>query len=213
MKIALISDVHAQWYNLIIPECDLLISAGDYSYRGELPVVKAFHKWLSMQPAKHVISLQGNHELWVEKNWGRARDTVRYIDSRIHFVWEKTITIEGKKIHCSSVTPEFNNWAYNRKHGDEIRTHWDRIPFDTEILVTHGPPYGILDMTSDFRNVGCKDLEIKVQELHQLKLHVFGHIHDSSGEHCKFNKLFINASICDENYRATNPVRIVDLSN
>jgi len=60
MKIVMISDVHEQWHDLTIPECDLLISAGDYSYRGLKPVVIAFHEWLSKQPAKHIISVSKN---------------------------------------------------------------------------------------------------------------------------------------------------------
>ena len=67
MKIILISDVHGKWNKLEIPECDILISAGDYSFTGEQHMVRDFHKWMSKQPAKHKISVQGNHEKWVER--------------------------------------------------------------------------------------------------------------------------------------------------
>ncbi len=69
MKIVAISDVHCKWNKVVIPECDILISAGDYSFQGEPHVVVDFHKWLNKQPAKHKISVQGNHEKQVEKNF------------------------------------------------------------------------------------------------------------------------------------------------
>ena len=76
MKIVAISDVHNLWHKLTIPECDVLISAGDYSSRSQPEVVEAFHKWMDKQPADVLVSVQGNHELWVEKNFDEARDIV-----------------------------------------------------------------------------------------------------------------------------------------
>lgn len=211
MKIVLISDVHGKWNKLTIPECDLLISAGDYSFRGEKHMVVDFHKWLSKQPARQVISVQGNHELWVEKNWEEAKQLTYKIAPRIHFVQEEALEIEGIKLFCSAITPFFCNWAWNKQPGQEIKQHWDKIPEDTEILVTHGPRQGILDLTPHGEKVGCKELGERIDQLKNLKLHVFGHIHGSSGE-LNFNGVtYINASICDERYLPLNPVREFEL--
>lgn len=213
MKIAAISDVHQQWLGLEIEPCDILISAGDYSYKGDPDVVFSFHSWLSRQPAKHIISVQGNHEVWVEKNFRDALDKVKAIDPKIHFLAVGAIEIEGIKIWCSAVQPEFYNWAWNMPRGKEIAEHWSLIPHDTQILVTHGPPYDILDRSILKRArltdepLGCKDLRSRIDSLDNLKLHIFGHIHGSSGEIDLNNVHFINAAICDEDYRPTNPVR------
>lgn len=74
MRICAISDTHGKWNKLKIPECDILISAGDYSFRGESHMVKNFHKWLNKQDAGQIISVQGNHELWVQSNFQEAKD-------------------------------------------------------------------------------------------------------------------------------------------
>lgn len=216
MKLVLISDTHGKWNKITVPECDVLISAGDYSFRGEQHMVKDFHKWMSKQPARYFISVQGNHELWVEQNFSLAQKMVETIDPRIYFIDEGSITIEGVNIHCSAITPEFCNWAWNRKRGAQIKRHWDAIPDDTNVLVTHGPPAGILDVVYNramvpIERVGCHDLMNRINELKQLKLHVFGHIHGSSGE-MSFNGVkYINSSICDEMYLPTNPVREFEL--
>jgi len=209
MKIAMISDVHTQWHNLKIPECDLLISSGDYSYKGERKIVKEFHEWLDKQPAKHIISCQGNHELWVERNWQEARDLAAAACPRAYFIDEGLLHIEGRKIWCAAITPWFFDWAYNVDRGPAIKKHWDCIPDDTEILVTHGPPYGILDqiVLGRTEHLGCVDLEARVNNLKKLKLHVFGHIHGGSGEKDFYGKRFVNASICNEKYKPVNPVR------
>lgn len=216
MKIVAISDVHGKWNTLTIPECDLLISAGDYSFRGERHMVVDFHKWLSKQPARHVISVQGNHELWVESNWSEAKQLVLENAPRIHFIYEGPLEIEGVKIWCCSITPFFCNWAWNRQRGEEIKKHWDRIPDDTQVLVTHGPPKGILDLVGPEgfnynERVGCNDLFNKIQTLKQLRLHIFGHIHGASGEQNFNGVTYLNASICDERYMSTNPIRIFEL--
>jgi len=214
MKIAIISDVHCKWDKLVIPECDILISCGDYSFYGEQHIVREFHSWLDVQPAKHIISVQGNHEVWVEKNFNDAKLEAKAVCPRVHFVDEGMIKIGELKIWCSSWTPFFRNWAYNALRGDEIKRHWDVIPDDVNILVTHGPPSGILDITYWMgvpkERVGCVDLLNKILTLKQLKLHCFGHIHNESGETEINGVKFINAAICDKMYTPINPVRIFE---
>ncbi len=217
MKLVAISDVHERWDKLVIPECDILISAGDYSYKGAPEVVEGFHSWLSQQPAKHVISVQGNHELWVEKNFEEAKAIAEKACPGVHFIDEGLINIEGIKIWGSAITPWFHNWAWNKERGDDIKKHWDIIPDDINILVTHGPPYGILDLVYQVdgvtprERVGCFQLEERIRELKDLKLHIFGHIHCNSGERFKDGVHFINACICDEMYYPSNPIRIVEI--
>lgn len=203
MKIVAISDVHERWHNLHIPECDVLISAGDYSFRGDLSVVREFHKWLHLQPSKHVISVQGNHELWVERNYGLSKLVAEESCPGVHFLEEGDVEIDGIKFYGSAITPRFFNWAYNRDRGLDIKKHWDKIPDNTDILITHGPPKGIMDLTPDYENVGCDDLLKRVSEINP-KYHIFGHLHGCYGILKRYNTTFINASICDEDYKASN---------
>lgn len=212
MKIVAISDVHGKWNKITIPECDLLISAGDYSFTGESHMVRDFHKWLDKQPAKHIISVQGNHEKSVEKNFQLYKEMALEACPRVHFIDEGLVEIEGLRIWCSAITPYFHNWAWNRYPGEDIQKHWDKIPNDIDGLVTHGPPYLILDGVPffnmvkgemDIRHCGCPQLLDVVMEI-KPKFHLFGHIHSGAGSVSNNSTMYINASICDEEYKPTN---------
>lgn len=214
MKIVAISDTHCRWQKLVIPECDILISAGDYSFRGEPHVVRNFHEWLDEQNAAHIISVQGNHETWVEKNFGAARDIAREACCAVHFMEEGPLEIEGIKIWCAAITPWFMDWAWNVHRGPDIKRHWDLIPEDTNILITHGPPHGILDVVphidgSPKERVGCHDLKDRIAIV-KPDIHIFGHIHHSHGEHHEGSTSYYNVSICDELYSPTNPVTVIE---
>ena len=208
-----ISDVHCKWNKIVIPKVDVLISTGDYSFLGEPHVVRDYHKWLNKQPAKHIISLQGNHEKGVEKNFELSKQIALEACPRVHFIEEGLVEIEGVRIWCSAIQPYFCNWAYNRYPGTEIQKHWDLIPTEKiDIIATHGPCYGILDWIPYFNNIkgemdvrhaGCPQLLKKVLEV-KPKYHLCGHIHEGRGEFKQDGIHFINSAICDENYKAVN---------
>ena len=100
--------------------------------------------------------------------------------------------------------------------GDEIRRKWDLIPEDTDVLITHGPPHGILDlvpsdMSGNYEHAGCEELLLAVKRV-KPKLHVFGHIHEGYGVARRARTTFVNACICDAAYRPINePVIISDV--
>lgn len=215
MRIVAISDVHNSWGALTIPECDLLISAGDYSMHGHPATVRSYHEWLNEQPAKYIISGQGNHEEWVEKNFLEAKELAREACPRVFFVEEEKIVIEDINIWYSAITPWFHDWAYNRRAGPEIEEHWKKIPEDTNILVTHGPPYGILDIVYypdgvvPKERVGCWTLGAYVKRI-KPDLHIFGHIHGSHGEKHEEGTSYYNVAVCDEMYAPTNGITCIN---
>lgn len=209
-----ISDVHGKWKKLKIPSCDLLISAGDYSFQGEPHMVRDFHAWLNEQDAGHIISVQGNHETWVEKNWDQAKAIALEACPAVHFIDEGLIEIEGKKIWCSAVTPWFYDWAWNVQRGPDIKRHWDKIPNDVNMIVTHGPAYGILDVVpaadgSPRGRVGCQDLLDAIRRI-KPDIHICGHIHHSYGQEHIDGTSFYNVSICDEMYYPSNAVTEIE---
>ena len=215
MRIVAISDVHNRYHNLLIPKCDVLISAGDYSFHGEPHVVKAYHEWLHQQPADHIISGQGNHEVWVEKNFDEAKAIALAACPRVDFLEEGRVVIDGVNFWYASVTPWFCNWAYNRWRGPEIAAHWRKIPEDTNVLIAHGPPYGILDIVPYVngvpkKRVGCHDLLARIKELPNLDINIFGHIHHSHGEHHEDGVSYYNVAVCDEQYVPSNGITVID---
>jgi Icc-related predicted phosphoesterase len=219
LKICVISDVHAKWSKLVIPKVDVLISAGDYSFTGETHLIKDFHEWLDEQDAHHTISVQGNHEKWVEKNFQLAKEIAEKACPGVHFMDEGLVEIEGVKIWCSAISKFFCNWAWNRYPGEELQKHWDRIPKDADIVVTHGPCYGILDGVMKFNGQKCEyelehcgdqQLLDKILEV-KPKYHIAGHIHEGRGIYTQDGITFINASICDDNYKAVNEPIIITI--
>lgn len=93
----------------------------------------------------------------------------------IIYLKNSAVTIEGIKIWGSPVTPYFLGMAFNKRRGEAIRKIWQQIPSDTDILITHGPPFGVRD-----KKVGCEELLTQVGKL-QPKIHVFGHVHGEYG--------------------------------
>ena len=97
--------------------------------------------------------------------------------------------------------------------GAELAEKWKLIPHDTDILITHGPPHGILDEVPRkywIENTGCEELRKKVEEI-RPKAHIFGHIHCGYGQTEKFGVKFINASNCDESYEPTQTPIVFEL--
>jgi len=101
--------------------------------------------------------------------------------------------------------------------GAELAEKWKLIPDDVDILITHGPPNGILDLVPRHgwdEKTGCEELRKRVEEIAEfgrLKLHVFGHIHCGYGVHEEHGVKFVNASICDEDYRPSNKPIVIDI--
>ena len=208
-KIVCVSDIHCRHKKITIPDCDILISTGDYTFMGRDDEVRDFHKWLDKQPAKHIISGQGNHEKGVEANFSLSKQLANSFCPRAIFIDEGLVELENLSIWYSAITPYFCNWAWNRFPGEDIQKHWDRIP-QVDIIATHGPCYGILDyIPSQNKHVGCPQLLQKVLEI-KPKIHCGGHIHEGRGIVKQDNIQFINSSICDEDYKAIHsPIEIV----
>lgn len=225
-KVCLISDLHGKWNKVKVPECDLLISTGDYSFHGEAHMVRDYHKWLNDQPARHIISGQGNHETWVEDNFDAAKLYATTHCPRVHFVEHELVEIEGLKIFYSAWTPWFYDWAYNAERtlsrAQEMQRpfigdKWKDIPMDTDILATHGPAFGMLDQVYQIdgvtprERVGCELLLQKILQLDNLKFHTCGHIHSGHGQYMFHGKKFYNASICGETYAADYEPILVEI--
>lgn len=213
MKIVAISDTHTKHESFIIPPCDLLIHAGDYSNIGKIDDVISFLDWFSKQPAKYKIFIGGNHDKCCDKKYDFDTGAdlwfdnliASYIDKGIHYIDNESIEIEGIKIFGSPDTPWFygDYWARNH-YRDKIGLIWDNIPADTDILVTHGPPYRIMDYVEDsMMHVGDESLLTKVREI-KPKYHIFGHIHlDNTPNRIETieGTTFINASLLDNRYK------------
>ena len=159
-----ISDTHGYHGKIDLPGGDILIHSGDCSSEGDLEEVLVFLDWFKAQKYSHRLLIPGNHDSIFEL----IPDLMEEECKRRHILLlnDSGCEIEGMKIWGSPVQPTFFDMAFNRNRGPDIKKHWDLIPNNTEILITHGPPYGIRDEVfgpNDFKkNVGCKDLYQKI---------------------------------------------------
>lgn len=202
MKLTFISDTHSYHEGIKIEDGDILFHCGDMTKRGELKEVNEIANYLVSQPFKYKVAIAGNRDFCFE-NENRKEAEKILADQGIIYLNDNSVTIDGLKIWGSPIQPFFHDWAFNRQRGDEIKRHWDLIPDDIHILLTHGPPFGILDSVQSGESVGCEDLLERVRRL-RPKIHAFGHIHESSGSKTVGDTIFINASVLDLNYRIKN---------
>lgn len=221
-KIVHISDTHGcNLSNLNIPECDILVHSGDLTNVGEIYQVVEIFEWFRKQKARHIVFIAGNHDRsfdlqfcrdWKkEEVYHRVKTLIDDLSENIHYLENSSVIINDIKFWGSPITPDFfpQSWAFNKPRGKEIKKIWGKIPKDTDVLITHGPPKGILDETITFIRTGCEELlKVVSKSNNNIRLHLFGHIHEAYGDR-QFNGIsFSNASILDEKYRIRNNPRL-----
>jgi len=207
LRIVAISDTHEQHETIKLPAGDILICSGDITYNGKPFAVSQFNTWFAAQPYPHKVLIAGNHDFLFEKERAYARSL---IISNIIYLENTGCEIMGLKFWGSPETPWFFDWAFNRRRGADIRRYWDEIPADTDVLITHGPPFGILDKSSDGQNIGCEELLVAVQRT-RPRVHIFGHIHEGFGVEQRDGTIFVNASQLDMHYKPANAPIVITL--
>ena len=205
VKIVCISDTHNQLSSIKIPDGDVLIHAGDFTSMGSEKEIEKFNHDLGNLPHKTKICIPGNHDFLFEENEDLARSL---LSNATHLLIDEEIIINGIKFYGSPYQVWFHSWAFNLPRGAPMKEKWDKIPKDTDVLITHGPPYKILDAVprpwlNDVENVGDRELNKAIKRV-QPKYNIFGHIHESYGYTKIGNTIYINASCLDENYRPGN---------
>lgn len=213
MKLVIISDTHGMHEKIgsgkwgappPLPEGDLLIHCGDLSENQQ--EARNFLSWFEDLDYKYKIFIAGNHDRWVQNQMDQFLKYYHHYKT-IKFLYDSYQEVEGLKIYGSPWTRNLPRWAFQVEDGEDARKCWNLIPNDTDVLVTHGPAYGIGDrLHEQFRrpgediHVGCVSLLEKVTEIKPI-LHVFGHIHEGRGTSNKIEGVTsINASMVDENY-------------
>ena len=184
MKIWTISDTHRQHYSLKIPEnIDVVIHAGDstnyYNWYENQPEFEDFLSWFSNLPIKHKVLIAGNHDAWATKKYNV--DKVKELG--IKYLEHEYLELEGKILFGSPYTPNFGTWHF-MKDRSKLNQYWEVLTENIDILITHGPPKGILDLSHNMNHQleYCGDSALFKHILRiKPKYHIFGHIHDSEG--------------------------------
>jgi Icc-related predicted phosphoesterase len=227
MKLALISDTHDRHRRVTIPPCDVLVHAGDLSWKGELSILEDVSNWFgelkTAGTVKEIVVIGGNHDLTLQdsdRHRGIARALLR---QNAHYLQDSSVVIDGIKFYGSPYTPEFYDWAFMLpRNSPAIGAKWAEIPDDVQVLITHGPPHGTgdevpprprtaFDIDADWEHAGCAKLADRVKQLRHLKLHVFGHIHLGHGQYQQPGHLAVNASTCNDAYQPEHDPIVVTL--
>ena len=221
-RITFISDTHTKHWELegMLPGGDLLIHAGDIMNSGYSNYeVEEFCEWFDSQKQyDKKVFIAGNHDRAFENKPGQVKDVLElfpnliYLEDELFGLYDLDID-SSVKIYGSPWQPEFYNWAFNLPRcGITLKETWDAIPNYTDILITHGPPQGHLDISGPPYNegdLGCELLRVKV-DAQPPKIHVFGHIHGSYGYKFHNGTHFINASVLNERYEVVNKPLTID---
>lgn len=221
LKLVHISDTHDKHTKITVPDGDIIVHSGDATGRGEEWAIVKFLDWYAALPHKHKIFVPGNHD------WGFETQPDKYAkmceERGIILLNDSGVEIEGLKFWGSPITPWFYSWAFNRRRTIEqasmfnspwIKNYWDLIPEDTNVLITHGPPYGILDEllyadgTQKGEFAGCEELLAAVKRI-KPDIHLFGHIHCGYGEKHIDGTSFYNGSMLDEMYMPANAAHCI----
>lgn len=222
MLIDCIADLHG--YYPILEGGDLLIVAGDLTARDEDEEYLEFFKWISDQHYEKIVWIGGNHDNALDnaKRMGtivnhRDFPQIRYAKS-IEYLCDSGTEFEGLKIYGSPWSPLFKgvnpHCTAFMLPDEHLHNKWIQIPEDTDILITHCPPFGTLDyseMSDGTRyHMGSKSLEAWLKCVGRPSYHVFGHIHEGYGIAEEYPLEFglmmksINCSLVNEKYQPVN---------
>ncbi len=202
-KIVAISDTHHLHYYIDLPLGDILIHAGDFGYRGEKIEIMLINEWLKRQASKykHVIFVSGNHDI------GYTPDRSALLPDNCHHLHDSGKEIEGIYFYGSPYTVRFGDWGFGEPD-DKLVKRFSHISKKTQILITHGPPHSILDMNKHNENCGSKALYERIKQLPNLKMHFFGHIHESAGIENIDDIMFYNCSQLNEYYQVIEVINL-----
>lgn len=214
IKVVVISDTHCLHHEVDVPDGDILIHAGDITNIGEFGVLADFNEWLGQLPHKYKIVIAGNHDKCFEKKPIASRGLLK----NCIYLENSGVEIMGLKIWGSPLTSTLPSWSFVETDEAKRFEFWKQIPENLDILVTHGPPRGILDQVPDWQmgelvEENCGD-GMLLAEITRKKvpIHIFGHIHENGGKMVKGeHTTFYNVSQCDPMYNITNKPQIINL--
>lgn len=209
-KIGYFSDSHAKHKRLSVPEgLDMLIFGGDCMTDGysERELVD-FLIWYDAIDVPNKVMIAGNHDRYIENHPRLFRDLLQYYPT-ISYLENSGVRIENINIYGIPDSHFFFDWAFKRS-SEQLTECANSIPDDVNILVTHAPAYGILDMLETGERVGEPEFTKRIKELKQLKYHLFGHVHEAFGINELNYYTAINGSVVDERYYLVNPITIFE---
>lgn len=197
MKILHLSDTHGCHRQLKdLSEADVVVHSGDFTMVGTNSEAIDFLEWFSTLPYPHKIFICGNHDECLYEG------EVNGLPPNVHYLRHSAVTIDGVKFWGM---PLFMREAFSHNKGK-----WEAlIAPDTDVLVSHAPPYGILD-TDNKVHYGNRALLERVMAI-RPRAHLFGHIHAKHGICVQGGTIFSNAAIMNNSYTELNTPNLIEI--
>jgi Icc-related predicted phosphoesterase len=191
LRVVCISDTHELHRELVVPPGDLLIHAGDFTFFGKgTRAIIDFNNWLGDLPHRYKVVTYGNHEFVLE-----AEPKLRRLISNAIVLVNEPAMVGPAKIWGSPLTQHYGG-AFGRSNAADRVRAYSTIPMDADILITHGPPYGVLDESPAEYPGPAGDPELRAAVIRvRPKLHVFGHVHAGYGVRPTRHTMFVNAAL------------------
>jgi Icc-related predicted phosphoesterase len=204
-KFCCISDTHSS-HNLVnVEPCDFVVHAGDAFRNSDIDKAAEFINWFAGLPAKYKILVGGNHDRFISKKPDEFRELIA---NKIIYLENSGIGIEGIRFWGSPSVKWCGPYRhFTFKNVSEEQTIFEKIPTNIDVLVTHSPPYGILDFVPDNNDVdNCLGSKVLLEKIHEIKpkYHIFGHIHQSYGTFRNNHTFFVNACLVNDGEEPVN---------
>lgn len=218
MKILCISDTHNQHKGvdlLGVEDIDIVCYAGDFTNFGKKHEITRFVHWFTQIPVKYRILVAGNHELSLDDKYvstESCKKTLNIIKKEVQsivknndkliYLENSSVVIDGIHIYGSPHTlgKQATKWAFQLETDKEVHEAWAKIPSTTDVLITHTPPYKIMDKNHNEEHKGCPVLANVVKNRIKPRIHLFGHIHCNNGIKERGGTTYINASVVGTNH-------------
>lgn len=193
------SDSHERHRRIECPPGDVFIHCGDFSDLGEPEAVADFCDWLRGLPHAKKFVVPGNHDMTFdpkfEPSWQLQWRKVE--DAGAELLCDREVLLpapDGRtlRVYGSPWTPDFGGWGFMEKD-EALAKYWANVPVGLDLLVTHGPPHGVLDVNRWGTLCGSKTLTERVAEV-KPRVHVFGHIHEAAGSEAANGTVFHNVA-------------------
>ncbi|MEM7507883.1 MAG: metallophosphoesterase [Pseudomonadota bacterium] len=201
MKIVVISDTHGGHERLGQLEGDILIHCGDveHLFRDDALALQRVDNWFARQNFEQILCIGGNHDLSMEDEARGGRQPFRHAT----YLQDAALTYRSVKFYGAPWVPMLAGHAFFAE-APELATAWGKIPDDVDVLITHTPPAGILDVSSQGMVLGCKHLAKRLQNL-SPRLHCFGHVHASVGSRVIRATTYVNATSVNSDFQIAHP--------